>query len=181
MQAGIDGAAGYGVDELAVGCHHLQKGLHLGVHEAGSDQLKRGVDLAVKAGFAGGFVAYGAAYAGSRVEEDHGDGVAYGLELGEIFGFEDAGGVDETHYVGKELEGLAAIFRLLGSYGVFAHGNRGKALRKHIAALAQRLALGGHLKIHAAVGVEAVCLDEVDAALGHTDIFSRRLDVIVGK
>ena len=157
--ARVDHASVQRVYQLALRSYHFKQRFIFGVHEVGAYRLYRAVNLLVESR-----VLDNLAYAGRGVDQNHGHRVALRLKSGQILRFEYSGGVDEVLYVleqGKRLFGICAV---TGSQRILAHGYCSEAFREHVAAFAQRGAVGHHLEVHAAVRVKAVFLYEVDTA-----------------
>ena len=70
---------------------------------------------------------------------------------------------------------------IAGGKGVFAVCNGSKAFGEDVAALAEGGAVGHHFEEHVAVGVETVCLYEVETTFRCLKPFASLLDVVVGK
>ena len=168
--AGVHKAAGRDVaHELAVGTHGLQSALEFGLVVILKDGLHallgpRVVQLAL--------LRVAAAQDRGDVQVDHGVGQSpAGAGLGNGLGAHAGGVLDETVVqVPDQLVGAAGTLNVLllaGQAVILGVGQSVEALGEAVAALTQRLAVGGDGEVHPVTGlaVDAVLLHEVQAAL----------------
>ena len=90
-----------------------------------------------------------------------------------------AGCREETLNVVENLHCFLGVTLVTRRQGVFRHGDGCESLGKHVATLAQRTAVGCHGKIHVAVVVEAIFLDEIEGFLRCVEPFGTFFHIII--
>lgn len=173
--AGVERAGVEVVDDGAIGRDGFHDALEVRFDEVAFNFVEAAIDPGFEARLGS---EAGAEFLGGDEGDHAGAHADEGAGIGEL-GRHFAGGKVPVGEMVKELEGAIGVLGLLGGLGIGGAGDGVEGFAVGVASFPDGLAIAGEVEEHAAIGVEAVLFEEVDAGLAPMEPVVAAFELVV--